>query len=138
MAVTDYDTIWATFRDISGLDDDLLPSDDQGIYLEIHNAVRKYNIKTDDSEYKLTYSDATESLNKSLDDNRLQLLALFIKQNILQSKLEYFEQLYQYDLKEVKSKFYKDQVTARETNIHKVEKEIQEILSYMDDHDFNS
>jgi hypothetical protein len=137
MAVTDYDTIWETFRDISGLDDDLLPSDEQGIYIEIHNAVRKYNIKTDDSEEKLTYSDTTETLSKSLDDNRLQLLALFIKLNILQSKLEYFEQLYQYDLKEVKSKFYKDQVSARQSTIEKVEKEILEILSYMDDHDFN-
>jgi hypothetical protein len=137
MAVTDYDTIWETFRDISGLDDELLPSDEQGIYLEIHNAVRKYNIKTDDSEEKLTYSDSTESLNRFLDDNRLQLLALFIKQNILQSKLEYFEQLYQYDLKEVRSKFYKDQVTTRENTISKVEKEIKEILSYMDDHDLN-
>lgn len=137
MTVTDYDTIWETFRDISGLDEELLPSDEQGIYLEIHNAVRKYNIRTDDSEYKLTYSDATESLNKLLDDNRLQLLALFIKQNILQSKLEYFEQLYQYDLKEVRSKFYKDQVSTRQATIEKVEKEISEILSYMDDHDFN-
>lgn len=137
MAVTSYDTIWETFRDISGLDEELLPSDEQGIYLEIHNAVRKYNIKTDDNEEKLTYSDATESLSKFLDDNRLQLLALFIKQNILESKLEYFEQLYQYDLKEVKSKFYKDQVSTRQSTIEKVEKEISEILSYMDDHDLN-
>lgn len=137
MTVTDYDTIWETFRDISGLDDELLPSDEQGIYLEIHNAVRKYNIKTDDSEEKLTYSDSTESLNRFLDDNRLQLLALFIKQNILQSKLEYFEQLYQYDLKEVRSKFYREQVSARQSTIEKVEKEISEILSYMDDHDLN-
>jgi hypothetical protein len=76
-------------------------------------------------------------LNKFLDDNRLQLLALFIKQNILQSKLEYFEQLYQYDLKEVKSKFYKDQVTTRQSTIAKVEKEIRELLSYMDSHDLN-
>jgi hypothetical protein len=137
MAVTDYDTVWETFLDISGLDDELLPSDDQGIYLEIHNAVRKYNIKTDDNEEKLTYFDETEILSKFLDDNRLQLLALFIKQNILQSKLEYFEQLYQYDLKEVKSKFYKDQVSARQSTIEKVEKEISEILSYMDTHDLN-
>ncbi|NRU52560.1 hypothetical protein [Clostridium beijerinckii] len=137
MTVTDYDTIWETFRDISGLDDELLPSDEQGIYLEIHNAVRKYNIKTDDSEEKLTYSDETETLNKFLDDNRLQLLALFIKQNILQSKLEYFEQLHQYDLKEVKSKFYREQVSARQSTIEKVDKEIKELLSYMDDHDLN-
>jgi uncharacterized membrane protein len=137
MAVTNYDTIWETFRDISGLDDELLPSDDQGIYIEIHNAVRKYNIKTDNSEEKLTYSDTTETLSKYLDDNRLQLLALFIKQNILESKLEYFEQIYQYDLKEVKSKFFKDQVTTRQSTIEKVEKEILEILSYMDDHDLN-
>lgn len=137
MTVTDYDTIWETFRDISGLDDELLPSDDQGIYIEIHNAVRKYNIKTDDSEEKLTYVDSTETISRLLDDNRLELLALFIKQNILESKLEYFEQIYQYDLKEVKSKFFKDQVSTRQSTIEKVEKDILERLSYMDTHDLN-
>ena len=137
MTVTDYDTIWETFRDISGLDDELLPSDSQGIYIEIHNAVRKYNIKTDDSEEKLTYVDSTETISRLLDDNRLELLALFIKQNILESKLEYFEQIYQYDLKEVKSKFFKDQVSTRQSTIEKVEKDILERLSYMDTHDLN-
>jgi len=137
MAVTDYDTIWETFRDISGLDDELLPSDENGIYIEIHNAVRKYNIKTDDSEEKLTYVDSTETISRLLDDNRLELLALFIKQNILESKLEYFEQIYQYDLKEVKSKFFKDQVSTRQSTIEKVEKDILERLSYMDTHDLN-
>lgn len=134
---TSYDTIWETFRDISGLDDKLLPSDDQGIYIEIHNAVRKYNIKTDDSEEKLTYVDSTETISRLLDDNRLELLALFIKQNILESKFEYFEQIYQYDIKEVRSKFYKDQVSARQSTIEKVEKDILERLSYMDTHDLN-
>ena len=137
MAVTDYDTIWETFRDISGLDDELLPSDSQGIYIEIHNAVRKYNIKTDDREEKLTYIDSAETISRLLDDNRLELLALFIKQNILESKLEYFEQIYQYDLKEVKSKFFKDQVSTRQSTIEKVEKDILERLSYMDTHDLN-
>jgi len=135
--VTDYDSIWETFLDISGIDNELLPSDENGIYIEIHNAVRKYNIKTDDSEEKLTYIDSTETISRLLDDNRLELLALFIKQNILESKFEYFEQIYQYDLKEVKSKFYKDQVSARQSTISKVEKDISEILSYMDSHDLN-
>lgn len=137
MTFTSYDTIWETFRDISGLDEELLPSDEKGIYIEIHNAVRKYNIKTDDSEKKLFYIDEVETINRLLDDSRLQLLALFIKQNILESKLEFFEQIYQYDLKEVKSKFYKDQMSTRQTTIAKVEKEILEILSYMDTHDIN-
>lgn len=135
--VTSYDTIWETFRDISGLDDELLPFDEQGIYIEIHNAVRKYNIKTDDSEEKLTYEDSTETISRFLDDNRLELLALFIKQNILESKLEFFEQVYQYDLKEIKSKFFKDQVSTRQSTIAKVENEISERLSYMDTHDLN-
>lgn len=135
--VTNYDTIWETFRDISGLDDELLPFDEQGIYIEIHNAVRKYNIKTDDSEEKLTYEDSTETISRFLDDNRLELLALFIKQNILESKLEFFEQVYQYDLKEIKSKFFKDQVSTRQSTIAKVENEISERLSYMDTHDLN-
>ena len=67
----------------------------------------------------------------------VELVDYIIKENLLTTQLELFEQIYQYDIKEVKSKFYKDQVTSRESNIAKVNKEILELLSYMDSKDLN-
>lgn len=137
MELTTYDDIWSCFNDISGLASDTIPNTDDDIKREIRNGIRSYNIKTDDSESKLTFDDITETVNQRLDDNRLKLLALIIKENLLTTQLELFEQIYQYDIKEVKSKFYKDQVTSRESNIAKVNKEILELLGYMDTKDLN-
>lgn len=137
MELTTYDDIWSCFRDISGLALDTIPNTDDDIRREIRNGIRSYNIKTDDSESKLTFDDMIETVSQRLDDNRLKLLALIIKENLLTTQLELFEQIYQYDIKEVKSKFYKDQVTSRESNIAKVNKEILELLGYMDTKDLN-
>lgn len=137
MAMTTYDEIWSCFLDNVGKYSENLPKENSEIYRLIHNAVRDYNIKTDEDENKLTFIDETEIVNQELDDNRLKLLALLLKKNILQNDLEYFQEVYQYDLKEVKSKFYKNQVDGRTDTINKVEREILEILTYMDDRDFS-
>lgn len=135
--MTNYDDIWSCLLDIIGVSKDLLPSDEEDIYREIHNGVRNYNIKTSDYEKKLSTDDSTESLNYKVDDYRLKLIALLIKQNILQNELEYFQAVYQYDIKEIRSKFYKDQISGRNETIREVKHEISEILSYMSDYDFN-
>ncbi|MBN1075959.1 hypothetical protein DVV91_16685 [Clostridium botulinum] len=135
--MTNYDDIWSCLLDIIGVSKDLLPSDEEDIYREIHNGVRNYNIKTSDYEKKLITDDSTESLNCKIDDYRLKLIALLIKQNILQNELEYFQAVYQYDIKEIRSKFYKDQMSGRNETIREVKHEISEILSYMSDYDFN-
>ena len=134
---TTYDDIWSCFLDNIGKYSGNLPKENSEIYRLIHNAVRDYNIKTDEDENKLTFVDDIEIVNQELDDNRLKLLALLLKKNVLQNDLEYFQEVYQYDLKEVKSKFYKNQVDGRTDTINKVEREILEILSYMDDRDFS-
>ena len=69
--------------------------------------------------------------------NQHQIITEYIKKNILQSELEYFEQVYQYDLKEVKSKFFREQVSSRTESIKKVESEIDKIWCYGRDRDFN-
>ena len=81
MELTTYDDIWSCFRDISGLALDTIPNTDDDIRREIRNGIRSYNIKTDDSESKLTFDDMIETINQRLDDNRLKLLALIIKEN---------------------------------------------------------
>ena len=137
MSLTTYDDIWKKLLDIIGTSRELLPSNEEDIYSEIHNAVDDYNIDADGVENNVSYDDSTETLSKTLDINSIKLIALYIKKNILQSELEYFEQVYQYDLKEVKSKFFKDQVSSRTEAINKVENEIDKIWCYGRDRDFN-
>lgn len=137
MSLTTYDDIWKKLLDIIGTSRELLPTDEEDIYAEIHNAVDDYNIDADEDENNVSYDDVTETLSRTLNINGIKLIALYIKKNILQSELEYFEQVYQYDLKEVKSKFFRDQVSSRTESINKVESEIDKIWCYGRDRDFN-
>lgn len=135
--MTSYDDIWSCFLDNCGLDLKTLPNTASEIHREIRNGVRNYNIKTDECEIKLEYNDNLEELNRSLDDNRLKLLALIIKETICKNELQFFENIYQFDMKEVKSKFYKDQVSARRSTISDIKREIIELLTNMDTRDIN-
>lgn len=134
-----YDDLWSYFRDICGLPIEIIPNKEEEMIREIHNSVEDYNNETDDSENKLTYDDDFEeiTLNKSVDKYSIKkkLLALYIKRNVLKCQFDYFQSVMQYDLKEVKSKFYKDQVSARITNIEGVESEIGKLLGYLDSGD---
>ena len=134
-----YDDLWSYFRDICGLPIEIIPNREEEMIREIHNSVEDYNNETDDCENKLTFDDDFEEISLSKGDNkysmRKKLLALYIKRNVLKCQFDYFQSVMQYDLKEVKSKFYKDQVSARLTNISKVEKEIDELLYYLNSGD---
>jgi predicted transcriptional regulator len=135
--VTSYDDIWSCFLDNCGLDLKTLPNTTSEIHREIRNGVRNYNIKTDECEIKLEYDDNLEELNRSLDDNRLKLLALIIKETICKNELQFFESIYQFDMKEVNTKFYREQVSARQSTISDTKREIIELLTNMDSRDIN-
>lgn len=136
--VTTYDEIWTRFLGIKGrMSNDLIPTTNDDIYIEIHTAVENYNTEINDYENNLNYEDATECINVKLDSNRLKLLALLIKENICQSQLEIFQEIYQFDIKETKSKSYRDQVSARQATINKTRKEIETILKNIESNDFN-
>lgn len=130
--MTSYDDIWSCFLDNSGKDLETLPNNDDEIHKIIHNAIRRYNAMMD-SENKLNFDDSTESIDKSLDDNKLLLLSLYVKLIVYTNDKEYFEQVYQYDIYEVKSKFYKQQDDARQATIDNIKKEIKQYRTNMRD-----
>ena len=133
---TTYDDVWETLENIIGIGRELLPNTDEERYLEIHNAVRQYNTHTDNL-ISLEYNDDLELFSEKLGDNNILLIALYIKRNILQSKLEYFEAVHIYSMSQVTTKFYKEQVSARESAIARVDKQINQIIADEKDGDFN-
>ena len=134
----DYDTLWSYMITNLGKNVANIPNDEKEIKMIINNAVDSYNIESNDTENNLVCDDETEIIDLQTDDNKYynikkKILALFIKLNILQNDLEYFQEVYQYDLKEVKSKFYKNQVEARETTLAKVNSQIEQLFAYLND-----
>lgn len=134
----DYDTLWSYMITNLGKNVANIPNDEKEMKMIINNAVDSYNIESNDTENNLVCDDETEIIDLQTDDNKYynikkKILALFIKLNILQNDLEYFQEVYQYDLKEVKSKFYKNQVEARETTLVKVNSQIEQLFAYLND-----
>lgn len=134
----DYDTLWSYMITNLGKNVANIPNDEKEMKMIINNAVDSYNIESNDTENNLVCDDETEIIDLQTNDNKYynikkKILALFIKLNILQNDLEYFQEVYQYDLKEVKSKFYKNQVEARETTLVKVNSQIEQLFAYLND-----
>ena len=134
----DYDTLWSYMITNLGKNVANIPNDEMEMKMIINNAVDSYNIESNDTENNLVCDDETEIIDLQTNDNKYynikkKILALFIKLNILQNDLEYFQEVYQYDLKEVKSKFYKNQVEARETTLTKVNNQIEQLFAYLND-----
>ena len=134
----DYDTLWSYMITNLGKNVANIPNDEKEMKMIINNAVDSYNIESNDTENNLVCDDEIEIIDLQTNDNKYynikkKILALFIKLNILQNDLEYFQEVYQYDLKEVKSKFYKNQVEARETTLAKVNSQIEQLFAYLND-----
>lgn len=134
----DYDTLWSYMITNLGKNVANIPNDEKEMKMIINNAVDSYNIESNHTENNLACDDETEIIDLQTNDNKYynikkKILALFIKLNILQNDLEYFQEVYQYDLKEVKSKFYKNQVEARETTLAKVNSQIEQLFAYLND-----
>lgn len=137
-----YDELWETMITNLGKNIVNIPNEEKEMKMIINNAVNSYNIESNDTEDNLICDDETEIIDLQTDDEKIynikkKILALFIKLNILQSDLEYFQEVYQYDLKEVKSKFYKNQVEARETTLTKVTNQIEQLFVWLNNGDIN-
>lgn len=139
--MTSYNELWEYFLDMSGLYNEEIPNDENEIKKEIRNSIRSYNTKIDNGFVeKLKFDNDLEeiSLDKE-DDNydiKFKILALFIEKELQTKSLKYFQSVWQFDQKEIKSKFYKDQVTARQKTISDLNKEISQLFSYMTDYNF--
>lgn len=136
MSLTTYDTIWEVFIDNCMVDPSTLPTSNEGKYSLIHNGIRKYNVSTDISEVKLTYDDTLEQINIELDDNRLLLLAYCMRYNFLENDLIAFEQVWQPFIKEIGQKFYREQISGRESTLARTKFEINQLLLNIDDMSF--
>lgn len=129
---TSYNDIWSCFLDNCGVDTSTLPADDLGKYQMIHNAIRHYNTRVDDSELKLKWDDTTEEINTELDDTRLLILAFCIKYTELENQLVNFEQVWQPFQKDIGQKFYGEQIKGRENSLDRTDKRIVELLTNLD------
>lgn len=131
-----YDNIWKKVLQIIGVNRDHLPTRDEDIHMEIECAIDNY-IEDSDSNEGITFDSTNEVLDGDFSGDNLstttEIIALYIKRNILQKQLEYFQEVYQFDLKEVNSKFYKNQSDARVANIAKVEDRIRQLFTYRED-----
>lgn len=143
MQTLSYDDLWAFMLTNLGKSIKNIPSDEEEIYRIIAGAIDSYNTECNDDEEPLIYNEFTETITLQTSDSKVatikkRILALYIKLTILQCDLEFFQEVYQYDIKEVKSKFYKNQVDSRELTLSQTRKKIQELFSYLDTGDVMS
>lgn len=137
MITISYDDLWTFMLVNLGKSIKNIPSKEEEIYRIIAIAVDTYNTECDGDETPLVCNDFGEMINLQTSNSQIaiikkRILALLIKLIILQGDLEYFQEVYQYDIKEVKSKFYKNQVDSRELTLSQTRKKIKELFSYLD------
>ena len=116
---TSYDELWTTFVDSSGIDVATLPQSDRYIYALINKAVDLYNEKIDEEFYDtLETNNTSEEITPALDRRKLRILAMCLHVEVLKMQLEDFNIEWRYNQGEVNEKFFKDQVSARQTAIY--------------------
>lgn len=115
---TSYDELWTTFVDSSGIDVATLPQSDRYIYALINKAVDTYNTKIDEEFYDaLETNNTSEEITPALDRRKLRILEKCLHVEVLKMQLEDFNIEWRYNQGEVNEKFFKDQVSARQTAI---------------------
>lgn len=115
---TSYDELWTTFVDSSGIDVATLPQSDRYIYALINKAVDTYNTKIDEEFYDaLETNNTSEEITPALDRRKLRILEMCLHVEVLKMQLEDFNIEWRYNQGEVNEKFFKDQVSARQTAI---------------------
>lgn len=127
-----YDTIWECFVDNCGVDQNTLPKTNEGKYILIKNGIRHYNKNVDEDEAQLIGTNETESVNLNLDNTRLLLLAYCMRYTILENEAIKFEQLWQPFTRDVGQKYYRDQITARNSRLYQTKNEINGLLNKLD------
>lgn len=134
---TSYDELWTTFVDSSGIDVATLPQSDRYIYALINKAVDLYNEKIDEEFYDtLETNNTSEEITPALDRRKLRILAMCLNVEILKMQLEDFNVEWQYDQSAVKSRFYKDQNSARQTAIKNLLDDIDQRIVNMNNNEW--
>lgn len=112
-----YDTIWETFKSISGYNDSDLPQDESVIYSTIHSGIYLYNQKQ--KKYpnrllnKITYNDAIECIDIDLDEQCLLILCYLIASVVANNELNEFTSVWGVFAKEAGISNIKSQTDAK-------------------------
>lgn len=137
-----YDDLWSNFLNKTGMHNEEIPNEEEEIKKEIVSSIRNFNVDSDMAPLK--YDNELEEIyipndkDEELKDKILEVLTLIIEAHLQTVSLEYYQSVWQFDEKELKSKNYRDSVSARQANILKKEERIAQIFSYTRSYDFNS
>lgn len=122
-----YDTIWETFKIISGYNDSDLPQEENVIYATIHSGIYLYNQQQKKYPnrllHKITYDDGIECIDIELSEECLLVLCYFIASVVANNELNEFTSVWgvfakeagisnikaQTDAKTEKRKFFENQ-----------------------------
>lgn len=123
--MTSYDEIWTTFLNNCKVSDLDLPQTNKAIYESIRNAVMYMNnrLRTD-----LICDDVKETLNKEITQDRLLILANYIRYIFLINQKTYFENLWQPFSKDVGLKNFSTQLNSLKTSIELQDKTIDRLI----------
>lgn len=129
--MTTYDTVWLSFLNKCKIDDLDLPKSDPAIHETIQEAIRTFNIRTDDN---LLGDNSTELLDRELNGDELLLLSHCIRLMILENQLIYFSSTFSPFTKEIGARNLGNQMNRLENLLKREDSKIDSIiLKMMDD-----
>jgi hypothetical protein len=122
--LTSYDEFFTQFITISQTDNFNIPNDIEKQYDLIHTAVRKFNSKLKDN---LVCDDLMEEVNRDLDDEKILIIAHYLRLTFLENQLIYYVTLWKPFAKELGQVTYKTQVDSLKELIKNEKEEIEEL-----------
>ena len=123
---TTYDELFLLFMNICMIPPSKLPPTDQGKYDLINTAVSLFNNKMD-VEY--VCNDGNENLNVKATPNEKLIIAHYLSLLYFQNEMSFFTAIFSVFQKEIGIKDYQAQVKAKEANILRTEKKIDELIT---------
>ena len=136
-----YEELWKKILRMSGLSQEERPDDEELIKDMISDAVESFNINKATSMDLIKCDNDSEEVFLDKNDKdyftKIKILALYVKLNICTNNLEYMQNMYQYNLREIEPKFYKDQVSSRTATINSIKKEIGQLFNNFRNWDYD-
>lgn len=112
--MTSYDAIWTTFLNNCKVNDLDLPQTSEKIYEAIKNGVLYFNNRL---RTNITCDDNYETLNESLSDDHLLILANFIRLVFLSNQKTYYQTLFQPFASDIGLKNFSSQLKSLESTV---------------------
>jgi hypothetical protein len=123
--MTAYDEIWIQFLEINKTSEINLPRTDEGKYNAIRSGVRHYNNRLQDL---ITCDDTVEIINENLNDDKIILIAHYIKLSFLEKQLVDFSTTWNPFSKDVGVKNIQAQISALKDLINFEKATIEELI----------